>query len=394
MDIYQKRRRWKILLLFVAVVIGVGSLAYTNWLTQKMAQEERKKVELWAEATKRFAEPIIQNKSESSLDELNTSYNSLIQSILEQNSTIPIIIVEPDGTINLDANIKYSKDRREIVLSKELKQMKKDVEPIRIDLSEDSYLLLYYHESNLLRNLRYYPLVQLFVIIIFIIVSYFAFNATQRAEQNQVWVGMSKETAHQLGTPISSLMAWIELLKMKGVDPELIKEFEKDTQRLERITERFSKIGSKPELLRINLIEVLNSTVNYIKTRSSSKVIFETSFAETEYIEAPLNAALFSWVIENICKNAIDAMGNDGKITIRLKEKEEQVFIDITDTGIGVQKSNFKTIFQPGYSTKKRGWGLGLSLAQRIIEIYHKGKIFIKWSEIGKGTTFRIILNK
>ena len=393
MDIYIKRRRWKFLLLFVAVIIGVGSLAYTNWLTEKMAQEERNKVELWAEATERLSTAVIQPTSPE-MEKLNSDYLSFLSLVTTLNTTIPVIIIEPNGTINSDANIKYSKDRRENVLAKELKKMIKDVDPIRIELSAESYLLLYYRESNILRNLRYYPLVQLFVIIIFIAVAYFAFNATQRAEQNQVWVGMSKETAHQLGTPISSLMAWIEILKLKKIDPELIKEFEKDTQRLERITERFSKIGSKPELLRLNLVEVLSSTVNYLKTRSSKKVIFETSFTENDIIETPLNAALFSWVIENICKNAIDAMGNDGTISINLKEKGEQVFIDITDTGIGVAKSQFKTIFQPGFSTKKRGWGLGLSLAKRIVEIYHRGKIFIKSSEIGKGTTFRIVLNK
>ncbi len=393
MDIYIKRRRWKFLLLFVAVIIGVGSLAYTNWLTGKMAQEERNKVELWAEATERLSTAVIQPTSPE-MEKLNSDYLSFLSLVTTLNTTIPVIIIEPNGTINSDANIKYNKERRENVLAKELKKMIKDVDPIRIELSAESYLLLYYRESNILRNLRYYPLVQLFVIIIFIAVAYFAFNATQRAEQNQVWVGMSKETAHQLGTPISSLMAWIEILKLKKIDPELIKEFEKDTQRLERITERFSKIGSKPELLRLNLVEVLSSTINYLKTRSSKKVIFETSFTENDIIETPLNTALFSWVIENICKNAIDAMGNNGTISINLKEKGEQVFIDITDTGIGVAKSQFKTIFQPGFSTKKRGWGLGLSLAKRIVEIYHRGKIFIKSSEIGKGTTFRIVLNK
>jgi K+-sensing histidine kinase KdpD len=393
LDIYIKRRRWKILLLFIAIVIGVASLMYTNWLTKKMAQEERNKIELLAEATKQLNNSPLETTSPE-MDELNTKFLSFLGLVTTLNTTIPIIITESDGTVNLDANIKYKEGRRELVLAKELKKMKSYIDPIRIDLSESEYLLFYYRESNILRNLRYYPFVQLFVIVIYIIVAYFAFNATQRAEQNQVWVGMSKETAHQLGTPISSLMAWIELLKLKDVDPALINEFEKDTQRLERITERFSKIGSKPELLRLNLVEVLTSSISYLKTRSSSKVIFETSFAEKEYIEAPLNAALFSWVIENICKNAIGAMGNDGNITIQLKEKEDQVFIDITDTGIGVQKSQFKTIFQPGFSTKKRGWGLGLSLAKRIIEIYHSGKIFIKWSEIGKGTTFRIVLNK
>jgi signal transduction histidine kinase len=232
------------------------------------------------------------------------------------------------------------------------------------------------------------------VIIVFIIAAYSAFLATQRAEQNQVWVGMSKETAHQLGTPISSLMAWIEILKLQDIDRELIEEFEKDTQRLEKITERFSKIGSKPELIPTNVVEVLNSTVSYLKTRSSGKVKFEAAFPEEKPFFIPLNAALFSWVIENLCKNAIDAMDNTGTITMNLLLKENTVIIDVTDTGKGVPKSQFKTIFQPGFSTKKRGWGLGLSLAKRIIENYHQGKIFIKWSELGKGTTFRIVLNK
>ncbi len=393
MDIYLKRRRGKLLLLLIAILIGVASLLYTNWLSEKMAQEERNKVELWAEATQRLSNASIETVSPE-IEALNTDYLSFLSLVTTQNTTIPIIIINADGTFNSIANISFSEARKDEVLKRELKKMKDYSEPISIKISENNIQYLYYRESSILRNLRFYPLIQLFVIIIFIVVAYFAFSATQRAEQNQVWVGMSKETAHQLGTPISSLMAWTEILKLKNVDPALIKEFEKDTQRLERITERFSKIGSKPELLPTNLVEVLGSSVNYLKTRSSSKVIFETSFSENEYIETPLNTALFSWVIENICKNAIDAMGNKGKISIQLKEKEGQVFIDITDTGIGVHKSNFKTIFQPGFSTKKRGWGLGLSLAKRIIEIYHRGKIFIKSSEMGKGTTFRIVLNK
>lgn len=358
-----------------------------------MAREERKKVELWAEAMKELADAGIEVTSPE-MEKLNTSYLNFLSLVATQNTTIPIIIIEKDGSFNIDKNIKYSEDRREEVLTRELKQMKENVEPIPIELSENNTQLLYYSESSILRNLRYYPFIQLFVIVIFIVVAYFAFNATQRAEQNQVWVGMSKETAHQLGTPISSLMAWIEILKLQNVDESLIREFEKDTERLERITERFSKIGSKPELYPANLVEALNSTVNYLKTRSSNKIIYKTSFSETDVIETPLNAALFSWVIENLCKNAIDAMGNNGTITIDLHKKENQIYIDVTDTGKGVPKSQFKTIFQPGYSTKKRGWGLGLSLAKRIIENYHNGKIFIKWSEIGKGTTFRIILGK
>lgn len=393
MDIYLKRKRGKILLLIAAILIGVSSLFYTNWLTDKMAQEERKKVELWAEATKELIDAGIEVTSPE-MERLNTHYLNFLSLVATQNTTIPIIIVEKDGSLNIDANIKYSEGRKDEVLKRELKKMKERVEPIPIELSEDNTLLLYYSESSILQNLRYYPFIQLFVVVVFILIAYFAFSATQRAEQNQVWVGMSKETAHQLGTPISSLMAWIEILKLQNIDEALINEFEKDTERLERITERFSKIGSKPELFPTNLVDSLNSTVNYLKTRSSNKVIFKTSFSEQDVIETPLNAALFSWVIENICKNAIDAMENNGTITVDLHEKGNQIQIDITDTGKGVPKSQFKTIFQPGYSTKKRGWGLGLSLAKRIIENYHNGKIFIKWSEIGKGTTFRIILGK
>lgn len=394
MDIYLKRKRGKLLLLLVAIVIGVASLLYTNWLTEKMAREERKKVELWAEATARFAEPVVEDANKAALEKLNTSYLTLLQLIVEQNTTIPIIIVDQDGSFNTDANINYNEGRREQVLSNELKKMKDYSEPIPIVLSDDNTLYLYYRESNILRNLRFYPMVQLFVIMVFIVVAYFAFHATQRAEQNQVWVGMSKETAHQLGTPISSLMAWIEILKLQNVDESIINEFENDTKRLEKITERFSKIGSKPELLLTNLTEVLHSTVNYLKTRSSGRVIFETNFSEDDRMDVPLNAALFSWVIENLCKNAIDAIDNQGTITLAMNDKGESVVIDVTDTGKGVPKSQQKTIFQPGFSTKKRGWGLGLSLARRIIENYHSGKIFIKWSELGKGTTFRIILNK
>jgi len=394
LDIYLKRKRGKLLLLLVAIVIGVASLLYTNWLTEKMAREERKKVELWAEATARFAEPVVEDANKAALEKLNTSYLTLLQLIVEQNTTIPIIIVDQDGSFNTDANINYNEGRREQVLSNELKKMKDYSEPIPIVLSDDNTLYLYYRESNILRNLRFYPMVQLFVIMVFIVVAYFAFHATQRAEQNQVWVGMSKETAHQLGTPISSLMAWIEILKLQNVDESIINEFENDTKRLEKITERFSKIGSKPELLLTNLTEVLHSTVNYLKTRSSGRVIFETNFSEDDRMDVPLNAALFSWVIENLCKNAIDAIDNQGTITLAMNDKGESVVIDVTDTGKGVPKSQQKTIFQPGFSTKKRGWGLGLSLARRIIENYHSGKIFIKWSELGKGTTFRIILNK
>lgn len=398
-------------MLMAAIIIGVASLLYTNWLTQKMAQEERNKVEIWAQANERFNNidiilrdeqgklinadgSVLKSQNSKKAEDLKDEYLTFLSEITQNNTTIPIIVVNADGSLSLDANIHYHAGKRNEVLKRELLKMKDYADPIKIMLDEGNYQLLYYRESSILRNLRLYPIIQLIVIMVFIVVAYFAFLATNRAEQNQVWVGMSKETAHQLGTPISSLMAWIELLKLKDVDENLVKELERDTSRLERITERFSKIGSKPELLRTNVVEVVNSAVGYLRTRSSSKVKFITQYDQSSFIETPLNAALFSWVIENLCKNAIDAMANEGSITIDIKEKDKNVLIDVTDSGCGVPKSNHKTIFQPGFSTKKRGWGLGLSLAQRIVEIYHSGKIFIKWSEVGKGTTFRIILNK
>lgn len=384
MDIYLKKRRWKLLLLLGAIVIGVASLMYTNWLTEKLSEEERKKVILWAEATQRLAS-----------DDLSLETDiSLIEMIIDDNSTIPLILVNEDGAILIDANIQYKENRRDTVLQKELRKMKAHNPPIEVIISDTERQYFYYRESYLLRNLRRFPVVQLMVIFLFIAVAYLAFSASRSAEQNQVWVGMSKETAHQLGTPISSLMAWIELLRLQNADETIVSEFEKDIQRLEKITERFSKIGSKPELIPSDLCEVTSSTMEYLRKRSSGKVryMFEADTSRDWYV--PLNEALFSWVIENLCKNAIDAMNSEGVITISLSEKENDFVIDISDTGKGLPKSQFKAIFRPGYSTKKRGWGLGLSLAKRIVENYHKGKIFIKNSELKKGTTFRIVLHK
>ena len=384
MDIYLKKRRWKILLFLAAIIIGIASLKYTNWLTDKLSQEERKKVELWAEAIKRLAS-----------DEITTETDiSLIEMISNQNTSIPLIVTNADDSIMIHANISFTPARQNEILTRELKKMKAQNPPIEIFISENIKQFLYYRESYLLRNLRLFPIVQLLVIFLFIGVAYLAFSASRSAEQNQVWVGMSKETAHQLGTPISSLMAWVELLRLQKNDPAIVGELENDIQRLEKITERFSKIGSKPELLHTDMEMVIRSTLEYLKRRSSGKIKYEFHTDGTNKWEVPLNEALFSWVIENLCKNAMDAMNGEGTITISLKEKENNVIVDLSDTGKGLHKSQFKTIFQPGNSTKKRGWGLGLSLAKRIVENYHKGKIFIKESEINKGTTFRILLKK
>jgi K+-sensing histidine kinase KdpD len=384
LDIYLKKRRWKLLLLLGAVVIGVASLMYTNWLTEKLSEEERKKVILWAEATQRLASDNLPLESDI----------SLIEMIIDDNTTIPLILVNEDDEILIDANISYKENRRDQVLQNELRKMKAHNPPIEVIISETERQYFYYRESYLLRNLRLFPVVQLLVIFLFIAVAYLAFSASRSAEQNQVWVGMSKETAHQLGTPISSLMAWIELLRLQNADETIISEFEKDIQRLEKITERFSKIGSRPELIHTDLLLVIRSTVEYLRKRSSNKVKYIVEADDTQEWYIPLNEALFSWVIENLCKNAIDAMNSEGTITITLKSKENDYVLDVMDTGKGLPKSQFKTIFQPGYSTKKRGWGLGLSLAKRIVENYHQGKIFIKHSELKKGTTFRIVLHK
>lgn len=349
-----------------------------------MAVEERKNVELWAEATQK----LVNSDLNSNLD-----FTFLVD-ILNRNTTIPIIVTDSLDQIRDNRNIAFSDANMEKVLSRELRKMKNENDPIIISVSETETQYLYYRCSVLLENLKYYPIVQFAVILLFILVAYLAFSSSRNAEQNQVWVGMSKETAHQLGTPISSLMAWVELLKMQNIDESLIQEFEKDTQRLEKITERFSKIGSVPELTRTDVAETIRSTVAYLKTRSSAKVKYVLDFGEEAKFEVPLNASLFSWVIENLCKNAIDAMNNIGTIQISIIEKGDQIMIDLADTGKGISKSYFKTVFQPGFTSKKRGWGLGLSLAKRIVENYHKGKIFVKHSEINKGTTFRIILQK
>jgi len=270
--------------------------------------------------------------------------------------------------------------------------MKKEKEPIVINLSNSNKNYIYYHESYLLQQLTYYPFIQLGVILLFIVVAYLAFSASRKAEQNQVWVGLTKETAHQLGTPTSSLMAWSELMKERLPEIELVSELEKDVKRLEIITERFSKIGSKPTLKPTNLLETIISAVEYLKNRTSDKIIFKFEFPEEE-TTILLNRSLFEWVIENLCKNSVDAISNEGKITIGVKELKNKILIDIADTGKGIPKSKYNTIFNPGYTTKTRGWGLGLSLVKRIVENYHKGKIFVLNSEIGKGTTIRIVLN-
>lgn len=439
---------------------------YTNELFSKLRIEERKKAELWAKAMRELA-----------ASDADTDLNFLLD-VVSDNSTVPVIQVNENGKITNHRNLSTEGLKVNGYIETELKRMSDAYEPIKVPISPeknhylyytnsslffelketlddiiesfisetvvnsasvpvlytdaskrnilafgnidsstivtpaaverliakmessnapieidlgDTHNFIFYQDSKVQTQLRLYPIVQFVMIFIFILVGYFLFNSARRSEQNQVWVGMSKETAHQLGTPLSSLVAWIEILKSENLDPMIITELGKDVSRLETITDRFSKIGSTPKLEPVDLEEVLHNAVSYLQTRTSDKVAFHISF-ESEHTSAVLNVPLFEWVIENLTKNAVDAMSGKGSLTYNVSCTPQQVIIDITDTGKGIPSNKYKAVFQPGFTTKKRGWGLGLSLTKRIIEIYHKGKIFVKWSEVGKGTTFRIIL--
>jgi signal transduction histidine kinase len=382
MDVYYRKQQWKFFLLLFAVFIGVGSLWYTNRLVNTLAIEEQKKVKLWAEATKRLADPSIHNQD---LD--------FLLDVITNNETIPVMWVDQNENIITSRNLDSTRISNPEYLRRQLEKMKDENEPILMDLGDGVKNYIYYRNSTLLTKLAYYPYIQLAVIVLFVVVAYFAFSESRKAEQNQVWVGLSKETAHQLGTPTSALMAWAELMKEKDPDKEMVKELEKDVNRLEKITERFSKIGSKPVLKKNNIIHVLKETLEYLKSRTPGKIQYQLIYDEDE-ICVPLNSSLFEWVIENLCKNSADAMNGNGIIQINVKDNTQVLYIDVHDNGKGIPKSKFKTIFKPGYTTKQRGWGLGLTLAERIIEQYHSGKIFVHQSDHVKGTTIRIVLRK
>ncbi|MBN8701828.1 MAG: HAMP domain-containing histidine kinase [Bacteroidetes bacterium] len=503
MNIYSKKRKWKIILFVSAIVIVAISLFYTNTLVNKIAQEERKKVKLWADAiqkkaslvkytnelfekikkeerkkvelwakgTKMLANPALQ------IDDL-----SFIFEVIKNNETVPVILADSKGTViatrNIDSVLQSNADylRQEIAIMNALqppieieiykgqknylyyrdsrlfndlkivlddliksfisevaintasvpviytdstriqvvafgnidsaivsdnaelqatiKSMEAQNKPIEIELSNNERYYIFYNDSFLLTQLKYYPYFQFLIIGLFLFIAYTLFSTARKAEQNQVWVGMAKETAHQLGTPLSSLLAWVEYLKLKGLDAETIHEIQNDVSRLETITERFSKIGSTPVLDLHNLEAVLSESVDYMKKRTSKNVLFEVKNNVSYDLQVKINKPLFEWVIENLCRNAVDAMDGKGSIYIEVSDQTQFVYIDISDTGKGMPNSKYKTVFEPGYTTKQRGWGLGLSLCKRIIENYHQGKIFVRSSEIGKGTTFRIVLAK
>lgn len=379
--------------IFVAIIIVIASVWVTNSLVNQLKEEERKKIEVWAES---FALFLSQPEFENLNEEVSNSFNRYkfhVWKIIQNNTTIPVIVTDETGNEIDKKNIEISEQYTEKYLKEKIKKFESRHKPILIEFIEENKLYVYYDDSTVLKNLQLFPFVQLAVVFIFIAVSFLALNSAKKAEQNRVWVGLSKETAHQLGTPISSLMAWVEYLKSKDLDSRLLMEMDKDVQRLKTIAERFSKIGSSTEHELLDLVKAVSHAVEYMEKRISSKVNIKTNFPE-EPVCVLMNESLFGWVVENLIKNAVDALEGQGLITLSVFNKGNKAILDVSDTGKGIPKSKFDTVFQPGYTTKKRGWGLGLSLVRRIIESYHKGKIFVYKSEFGKGTTFRIELKR
>lgn len=378
-------RQVKIILVLAAVIIAVASLVVSNLLVRELAEEEHNKMEIWAEAM----------RSLNTADE-NTDLN-LVLKVINENNTIPVIVTDPHGNVQTYRNIELKASTAEdsLAQAEHLSQMLiRQGRYIKISLDDSTaadYINVCYNDSVIIKRLSVYPYIQLGVVMLFVVVAIFALLTSKRAEQNKVWVGLSKETAHQLGTPISSLMAWTEILKETYPQDELIPEMDKDVKRLELIADRFSKIGSLPEPVPADMKEVITHVAEYMDRRTSAKVSIIQDLPDGD-ITVKINKSLFEWVIENLCKNAVDAMEGAGSITIHMEETAGKVIIEVSDTGKGIRKKDIRNVFKPGYTTKKRGWGLGLSLAKRIVEEYHNGRIFVKSSEVGRGTTFRIEL--
>lgn len=502
LNIYARKKQWKLLLFGVAIAIVAGSMWYTNIIVRKVAEQEQMNIKIWADAIHRkttlvqYIEQFFQQIREEDRKRvvlLAEAYKQLIRAddsnmdltfyvdIIRSNENIPVILTDEDLKIINAKNVEFDKDtviylsgplledysvyppiparyfqqkknylyykdsrlhsellevlndlvssffsevvinaasvpviitdstKRKVIdfgniepeyimdqvfVEKTIAEMAASNPPIEIELSNLGKSYIFYKGSYLLTQLRFYPVVQLTIIALFLFIGYMMFNTARRSEQNQVWVGLAKETAHQLGTPLSSMIAWMELLKMENLNNDAINELSKDVDRLEKITDRFSKIGSVPKLTDENIVEVIYNSIAYLKTRTSRKISYEITPGPETKIIAPINLHLFEWVIENITKNAIDAMGTKGVFSVNVEEQNGNITIDLSDTGKGIPKSKFKSIFNPGYTSKKHGWGLGLSLAERIIQNYHRGKVFVKSSSIDKGTTFRIVLRK
>jgi signal transduction histidine kinase len=386
---YKSGKTFRYLFILTALAIAIASVWITNSLVNELKEEERKKMEIWTET-------IALVSTQALLEDLDNAdafnnYTAHLLKIIETNTTIPTIYADETGKVIYSSNIRFPAKEDSTFIKKKISSFRKKHAPITIRLDEDTVQYVYYDNSTVLKQLQLFPFIQLTVVFAFIIISFLALNSAQKAEQNKVWVGLSKETAHQLGTPISSLIAWVEYLQTKEIDPNLLNEMDKDVQRLKTIAERFSKIGSSAEPEPMDLAAAISQAVSYMSRRISSKVAIATQLPD-EPVTLLMNESLFGWTLENLIKNAVDAMDGQGEIKIRAFTKGEKIVLDITDTGKGIPKSKFDAVFHPGYTTKKRGWGLGLSLVKRIIESYQKGKIYVYKSELGKGTTFRIEL--
>lgn len=378
-------RQVKILLVSAAIVIAAASLAISHFLVADLENEEKNRMAVWAEAMRTL----------NNADE-NTDLN-LVLKVINENNTIPVVVLDSQGNAQVFRNVTLSGAdfndslKNAALLGKTFLRKGRHIK-IMLNQKNNEYIQVCYDESLMLKRLAAYPLVQLGIVLIFVVVAIFALLSSKKAEQNKVWVGLSKETAHQLGTPISSLMAWIEILKETYPDDDLIPEMNKDVKRLQLIADRFSKLGSLPEPVPSSLNEVLDHVIDYMDRRTSKSIQMIKVFPQHDII-VKINASLFEWVIENLSKNAVDAMGGKvGRITLRVEETDKCAVIEVSDTGKGIKRKDLNNVFRPGFTTKERGWGLGLSLAKRIVEEYHNGKIWVKSSEVGKGTTFRIEL--
>lgn len=390
-NIYDMRRYGTMAFLLIAAGLAVLFLCISDNIVKKLAEQERQRMEIWADATKAIANP----------DAASDNIDFLL-SIIQSNRTIPVLLTDDEGNILDQRNFDlpeppdtleplYISPANEVFLNKRLKALRNTSKVIVIDIPGGESQYLYYEDSRLLRMLGYYPYIQVVVMLVFVVLVYFAVISTKKAEQNKVWVGLTKETAHQLGTPISSLMAWMELLESLGVDPDTVAEMNKDVTRLSTIASRFGKVGSKPTLEPQDLNAVVTDAASYMSTRISSRISLTVNCCQGPLM-VNLSDSLFQWVMENLIKNAVDAMDADGAITVTTGRTDRNAWIEVADTGKGLPRKRFKTIFNPGYTTKKRGWGLGLALARRIIEQYHHGRIYVAASELGRGTTFRIDL--
>ena len=404
-NIYDSRRIWKIALIAVSLILAAVFLLISNRLVKDLAKQERERMEIWADATKELAAMANEPMDDENGDMMPMAMNNVdfVFSIIERNHTIPVLLVDANDSILQYRNFRLPEPidsmnmltlspRNRAYLQEKLEGLKNSTNKIEINIDKDTRQYLYYEDSTVLRRLAYYPYIQLGVLLLFLAIAYFALISVKKAEQNKVWVGLSKETAHQLGTPISSLMAWTQMLESMGVDKEIVGDMDKDVHRLSVIADRFSKIGSMPDKELAFINEAITQALAYMRNRIPKRVSLTINLDEAHNCGVMLCQSLFEWVMENLTKNAVDAMGGEGSIDIDVTRKDDYVEILVKDTGKGIPRKNFKTVFNPGFTTKKRGWGLGLTLVKRIIEEYHGGRIYVKESEVGKGTTFAIEL--